>query len=315
MVVAADPRAEVCRGPPRRDRLMRVLVTGRDGQVVRALIERSAAVPTLELIAVGRPELDLAEPGSAAAVVSRLAPDVVVSAAAYTAVDQAEDEPELAQRINGAAAGELAAAARAIDASIIHLSTDYVFDGCKAQPYVEQDPVGPIGAYGRSKLAGEELVRAAAPDHLILRTAWVYSPWGKNFVRTMMTLAQTRDELKVVADQQGNPTNALDIADAVLAVIGAWQHGGRTGMGETFHFAGAGDTDWCEFAKAIFAECRAIGLPSAEARPIATADYPTKAVRPANSRLDTSKFEAIFGHNAPDWRHSLRDVVRRLGQA
>lgn len=173
---------------------MKVLVTGREGQVVRALLERGADVPGLELIAVGRPELDLAEPGNATEVVRRITPDVVVSAAAYTAVDQAEDEPELANRVNGEAPGELAAAAREIGAPIIHLSTDYVF-GSKAEPYREDDPVGPIGAYGRSKLLGEERVRAENPDHLILRTAWVYSPWGKNFVKTMLALARDRDEM------------------------------------------------------------------------------------------------------------------------
>jgi dTDP-4-dehydrorhamnose reductase len=294
---------------------MRVLVTGREGQVVRALLERGAGVPGLELIAAGRPELDLAEPGSAAAAVRRIAPDVVVSAAAYTAVDQAEDEPDLANRINGEAPGELAAAACELGAPIIHLSTDYVFDGRNTESYVETDPVGPIGAYGRSKLLGEERVRAANPDHLILRTAWVYSPWGKNFIKTMMTLARTREELNVVGDQQGNPTSALDIADGLLAVLASWQGGERAGMGEIFHFAGCGDTNWCELAQATFDECRRLGLPAAAAHPIRTADYPTKAVRPANSRLETAKFERTYGYRAADWRSALRVVVERLAES
>lgn len=291
---------------------MKVLVTGREGQVVRALLERGADVPGLELIAVGRPELDLAEPGSAAAIVRRVAPDVIVSAAAYTAVDQAEDEPELANRINGDAPGELAAAAREIGAPIIHLSTDYVFDGRKAEPYREDDPVGPIGAYGRSKLLGEERVRAADPDHLILRTAWVYSPWGKNFVKTMLALAQNRDEIGVVADQHGNPTSAHDIADGVLAILRAWEGGQRSGLGETFHLTGSGATHWAGFATQVFREADRLGLPTAAVRPVTTADYPTKASRPSNSMLDCAKLEEAFGYRAPRWQDSAALVVARL---
>jgi dTDP-4-dehydrorhamnose reductase len=292
---------------------MRVLVTGREGQVVRALLERGAGVPGLELIAVGRPELDLAEAGSGAAAVRRIAPDVVISAAAYTAVDQAEDEPDLANRVNGDAPGELAAAAREIGAPIIHLSTDYVFDGCKPEPYREEDPVGPIGAYGRSKLLGEEQVRAENPDHLIVRTAWVYSPWGKNFVKTMMALARSRDQVNVVADQRGNPTSALDIADGVLAVLSSWANADRKGLGRTFHLAGTGNTNWCHLAAHVFAECARLGMASAAARPIATADFPTKAARPPNSMLDSARFAETFGYAAPSWQQSVRRVVERLG--
>jgi len=294
---------------------MRVLVTGREGQVVRALLERGAAVPGLELIAAGRPELDLAVPGSAAAAVRRIEPEVVISAAAYTAVDQAEDEPELAERVNGEAPGELAGAAREVGARIIHLSTDYVFDGRKPEPYREDDPTGPIGAYGRSKLLGEERVRAANPDHLILRTAWVYSPWGKNFVKTMMALARTRDEVNVVADQQGNPTSALDIADGLLAILANWQAGGPTGLEGTFHLAGSGQTHWCGLAAHVFAECERLGEATARACPIATADFPTKAARPANSMLDSSRLAKAFGYSAPPWQHSVTHVVERLSAA
>lgn len=291
---------------------MRVLVTGREGQVVRALLERGAGVADLELIPVGRPDLDLAEPGSGAAAVHRIAPDVVISAAAYTAVDQAEDEPDLANRVNGEAPGELAAAAREIGAPIIHLSTDYVFDGRKPEPYHEGDPVGPIGAYGRSKLLGEERVRAANPDHLILRTAWVYSPWGKNFVKTMVVLARNREEIRVVADQHGNPTSAEDIADGLLAILSGWREGQSQGLGKTYHLAGTGRTHWCGFAEGIFAECGRLGWPSAVACPITTADFPTKAARPSNSALDSTSFWNTFGYRAPEWRESLARVVWRL---
>jgi dTDP-4-dehydrorhamnose reductase len=291
---------------------MRVLVTGREGQVVRALLERGATVPGLELIAAGRPDLDLAVPGSAAAAVRRIEPEVVISAAAYTAVDQAEDEPELANRVNGEAPGELAGAAREVGARIIHLSTDYVFDGRKPEPYREDDPTGPIGAYGRSKLLGEERVRAGNPDHLILRTAWVYSPWGKNFVKTMMALARSRDEVKVVADQRGSPTSALDIADGLLALLACLQKGAAIGCGQTYHLAGTGVATWCEFAGRIFADCARLGRASATACPIATFDYPTKAARPVNSMLDSGKFAEAFGYRAPDWRMSATAVVERL---
>jgi dTDP-4-dehydrorhamnose reductase len=288
---------------------MRVLVTGREGQVVRALLERGAGVPGLELIAVGRPELDLAQPGSAAAAVRRVAPDVVISAAAYTAVDQAEDEPELANRINGEAPGELAAAAREIGAPIIHLSTDYVFDGRKPEPYVETDPVGPIGAYGRSKLLGEERVRAANPDHLILRTAWVYSPWGKNFVKTMLRLAQSREDVSVVEDQFGNPTSALDLAAALLSVILSKRPRG------TFHYAGPEMMSWAEFARRIFAASAELGGPTARVSTISSASFGGKVARPANSRLDSAAFQSHLAASFSPSRTGLRPVVARILEA
>lgn len=291
---------------------MRLLVTGTQGQLARSLVERAASHPQFELVAAGRPELDLEIPGSAAAAVRSIAPDVVINAAAYTAVDQAEDEPDRAMRINGEAAGELAAAARAIGAPIIQISTDYVFDGRSAAPYAEDAPTNPIGAYGRSKLAGEERVRQANPDHLILRTAWVYSPFGHNFVKTMMRLAQTRDGLTVVADQIGNPSSALDLADGILAMLEGWRDGERIGLGGTYHLAGTGSASWFDFARAIFDECRARGLPAAEVEPIRTADWPTKAARPANSQLDSSKFSQDFDWQMPDWRQSMANAVSRL---
>lgn len=284
---------------------MRILVTGRAGQLVSSLVERARGHPDLELIALGRPGLDLERPGAAAAAIPALAPDLVINAAAHTAVDAAEEEPELAFRINADAAGEVAAAASAAGAPVIHVSTDYVFDGTSSVPYREDDPVSPLGVYGRSKLAGEEHVRAANPDHLIVRTAWVYSPFGRNFVRTMMAAAQGRPELRVVADQRGNPTNALDLADALLALAPRWRGG-------TIHLAGTGAASWFDFASAIMAECARHGLPAAKVVPIATSDWPTRAQRPQDSTLDCSRAADWFGVRLPDWRESLAGVVARL---
>ena len=291
---------------------MRILVTGREGQLVQSLLERGEGLPGIEMVAVGRPELDLEAPGSAARAVRAAAPDVVINAAAYTAVDLAEDEPERAMRINGDAAGELAAAARDVGAAIVQISTDYVFDGSGEGPYLEDAATAPLGAYGRSKLAGEEQVRHENPEHVILRTAWVYSPFGQNFVKTMMRVAQSRDVVTVVEDQKGNPSSALDLADALLAMLEQWARGERTGIGSVYHLAGTGSTSWFGFAEAIFEESRALGLPAAEARPIRTEDWPTKAVRPKNSRLDSTRFTADFGFGMPEWRQSLSEVVRRL---
>jgi dTDP-4-dehydrorhamnose reductase len=291
---------------------MRILVTGRDGQVARALAERSANHGHT-LIFAGRPELDLSEPETIRDTVARIAPDVVVSVAAYTAVDKAEEEEALAMRINGEGPGHLAEAARKIGARIIHLSTDYVFDGSGDRPWREDDPAGPLGAYGRSKLAGEAAVRQAAPDHhLILRTAWVYSPFGANFVNTMLRLAETRDEVRVVDDQFGNPTSALDIADAVLAICDRWEEDPATGSGQTCHLAGTGQTNWAGFASHVFDVSARFGGPSARVTGIPTSDFPTPARRPANSRLDTNRFAETFGWRAPEWRGSVEKVVRRL---
>ena len=289
-------------------------MTGREGQLVRSLAERAASHPWLDLVAAGRPEFDLEQPDSIASVIAAAEPDVVINAAAYTAVDQAEDEPERAMRINGTAAGEIAAAARSAGACVIQVSTDYVFDGGSPVPYDEDAPTGPVGVYGRSKLDGEERVRAADPDHAIIRTAWVYSPFGKNFVKTMMAAAHTRDAVIVVDDQHGNPTSALDLADGLLVILDALRRGDRSGLGQTYHLAGAGEASWYDFACAIFAECARLGLASAAVRRATTADWPTKAVRPANSRLACDRFARQFGYRMPDWRSSVRDVVERVGR-
>lgn len=291
---------------------MRVLVTGCEGQVARSLIERVAGAPEIDLVAAGRPQLELGRAGSAAETVRRLSPDVVISAAAYTAVDQAEDEPDIAYRVNGEAPGELAAAAREAGARIIHLSTDYVFDGAGAGAYAEDSVPNALGVYGKSKLLGEQRVREATADHVVIRTSWVYSPFGRNFLKTMVGLARAREEVSVVADQRGCPTSALDIADGLLAILRRWEGAQHTGLGEIFHLAGTGTASWCEFAEHIFRECARLGLPTATVQPIPTSAYPTRAVRPANSVLDSSKFSETFGYRSPPWRSSATTVIERL---
>lgn len=291
---------------------MRLLVTGREGQLARSLAERAAGRNGVELVAIGRPELDLERPETIAAVVARIAPDAIINCAAYTAVDQAEDEPELAHRVNAEAPGHLAAAAARAGARFVQISTDYVYDGGGDRPYAEDAPTGPLGVYGRTKLAGEDAARAACPDTVVVRTSWVYSPFGRNFVRTMMTLAETRDALTVVGDQFGNPSSALDLADGLLALADRWAQAPRLGLGATYHLAGTGSTSWAGLAEEVMAQCRALGRPSAAVTPIAWTDWPTRAERPRNSRLDTGAFARDVGYAAPPWRDSTADVVRRL---
>jgi len=293
---------------------VKILVTGREGQIAKSLTERGAPIPGLEIIALGRPEFDLGRPEQLSAPIRAISPDVIVNAAAFTAVDLAEDEPERTCIVNAEAAGAIAAAARECGARIIQISTDYVFDGSAANAYREDAPANPLGVYGRTKWEGEERVRAEAPDHLILRTAWVYSPFGRNFVRTMMQLAKSRDTVRVVADQHGNPTSALDLAEGLLTVLEAWRRG-DVGLGGTYHLAGTGITTWCGLAEAIFDQCRARGLPAARVEPIATAEWPTSAPRPRNSALDCTRFAEDFGFRMPDWQSSVGEVVARLATA
>lgn len=289
---------------------MRLLVTGTQGQVVTSLVEHAAARPGIEVVAMGRPVLDLSDALSIRAAVDRTEPDIVISAAAYTAVDQAEDEPDIAFAINATGAGAVAEAAALAGVPVIHLSTDYVFSGEGDHAYTEDDPTGPISIYGKSKLEGERLVAAANPRHVILRTAWVYSPFGRNFVRTMLNLATTRDHLRVVSDQWGNPTSALDIADGVLDIAAALDAGQETyGV---FHMAGLGEVNWSGFAEAIFSASRAAGGPFAAVEAIASSDYPTRAVRPRNSRLSCAHLRSAYGVRLPDWRISTGQVVERL---
>ncbi|MEE9922412.1 MAG: dTDP-4-dehydrorhamnose reductase [Brucella anthropi] len=291
---------------------MKILVTGREGQVVQSLLEKADQRPDLEVIALSRPELDLKKPDTVRSAIEAIKPDLVVSAAAYTAVDLAEDEQEFAFAVNATGAQAVAETAKICGVPVIHLSTDYVFAGDADEPYVETDSTGPRSVYGSSKLEGERLVAQVNPRHIILRTAWVYSPFGKNFVKTMLKLAETRDALSVVSDQWGNPTSALDIADAIIQVADHLAVTPGFSAYGVYHLVGTGDTNWSGFARAIFDESAKLGGPTATVTDIATADYPTKAARPANSRLSTAKFQEVFDWSAPHWQSSLRDVLARL---
>lgn len=288
-----------------------ILVAGRSGQVARSLARLS--VTDLDFVTVGRPELDLAYPESIERAIRAYRPAAVVNAAAYTAVDKAESEPEEAFAINRDGAANLAKAAARHGLPIIHISTDYVFAGDKPTPYVETDATGPLGIYGRSKLEGEVAVAQANPAHVILRTAWVFSPYGSNFLKTMLRLAADRDTLRVVADQHGTPTYAPDIADAVLNVLRrvlseqaseAWRG--------VFHMVAEGETTWAGFAEEILRLSGKRGGVSATVSPISTADYPTPARRPANSRLDSTRFRAIFAHKLPNWQSGVERCVAAL---
>ena len=266
-----------------------------------------------EVIALGRPELDLADPASVVRALEETAPDAIVSAAAYTAVDKAESESNIAHAVNSLGAGAVAAAASTLGVPLIHVSTDYVFDGKLERPYLESDPTGPTGVYGRSKLAGEEAVLAAHGNNsAILRVAWVYSPFGANFVKTMLRLAEERDEVSVVADQWGNPTSALEIATGLIRVASNMASDSNPELRGVFHMTSSGEVSWADFAEAIFAESAGRGGPSARVRRITTLDYPTTATRPANSRLDCSLIAKMHGVTLPDWRESLETVMSRL---
>lgn len=291
---------------------MRLIVIGREGQVARVLAERAPAHGVTAVL-LGRPQLDLADPSGIEDLLAEAGGDLIVNAAAYTAVDQAEAEPDLANAINGVGAGVLAGVAASLGVPIIHLSTDYVFDGTADRPYREDDEPCPLGAYGSSKLLGEQAVASETPNHAILRTAWVYSPFGRNFVKTMLRLAREREEIAVVADQYGSPTSALDIADGLIAVgRKLLAHPDETDFRGIFHMTGSGFTTWADFAAEIFQQSAHLGGPTARVRPIATADYPTLAKRPTNSRLDCSKLTRIHGVTLPAWQTSLEPCVQRL---
>ncbi|MEB2845425.1 dTDP-4-dehydrorhamnose reductase [Endobacterium cereale] len=290
---------------------MRIAVTGKQGQVVTALIERGQQAG-VEIVAVGRPELDLADPASIRRVLAELKPDAIVSAAAYTAVDKAESEPELAFAVNAKGPQALAEIANELSIPVVHLSTDYVFPGDKNGVYLETDATGPASVYGQSKLAGEEAIAATTPNHAILRTAWVYSPFGANFVKTMLRLAETRDALNVVADQHGTPTSALDIADAVIVVAKRLATDSDPSLRGVFHLTGSGEATWADFAEEIFAGLQAKSGKAVSVGRITTDEYPTPAKRPANSRLSTEKLAKIYGIVLPDWKQSTKVVLDRL---
>ena len=292
-------------------RPLRLAVTGSQGQVARALVERGPQA-NVEIIALGRPKLDLLEPAGILAALEAVRPDVVVSAAAYTAVDLAESHSAEADAINAVGAGAVACAAAKLGAPVVHLSTDYVFDGLLARPYREDDPTSPVGAYGRSKLAGERAIAAGNSDHAILRSSWIFSPFGRNFVRTMLQLAATHEEISVVADQHGAPTSAYDIADGVIKVARNLKASPAPRLRGIFHLTAQGDATRSEFAEAIFALSRQAGGPIARVKPIPTSAYPTPARRPPNSRLDNSKIAREHGVVLPHWREALAVCIARM---
>ena len=293
---------------------MKVLVTGAGGQIARSLLERAGHSGD-EVVAIGRPDLDLAQGATVERAIARVAPAVVVSAGAYTAVDKAEDEAEAAllRAVNVEGPRVVAATCARLGIPVVHISTDYVFDGSKAEPYCEGDATSPLNAYGRSKLEGERNVAANCEAHIILRTAGVYSPFGHNFVRTMLRLAETKRDIGVVSDQIGNPTYAPHLASAILRIarrVASEPEPSR--LSGIYNAAGRGDTTWFGFAEEIFRCSRSLGGPVARVHPITTADYKTPAKRPASSRLDCTKLERVFGITLPSWVEGTRDCVTRL---
>ncbi|QIK42340.1 dTDP-4-dehydrorhamnose reductase [Pontivivens nitratireducens] len=280
---------------------MKALIFGKTGQVAREL---ARLLP--DAVFLGRDQADLGVPGMCEAAIAAHPSDVIINAAAYTAVDKAESESDLAHAVNGAAPAEMARAAAAQGVPLVHISTDYVFDGGGEAPWKPDDETGPLGVYGASKLAGEQGVRAAGGVHAILRTSWVFSAHGANFVKTMRRLSGTHDQLRVVADQIGGPTAAADIAAAAVRmaqVLNSTPE--QTG---TYHFSGFPETSWSDFAREIFSQ---LGT-GTTVEDIPSADYPTPAARPFNSRMDCSSLRASFGIHRPDWRNSLRDVIAEL---
>ena len=279
-----------------------IWVFGTTGQVG---LEIAAQAAPGQVLALGRDVADLSDPEACAAQIHKHKPQAVINAAAYTAVDRAEEEEAYVRVINGDAPGAMAHACADLDIPFLHISTDYVFAGTGAAPYTPSDPVAPANAYGRTKLLGEEAVRAAGGRHVILRTSWVLSEHGANFVKTMLRLSETRDTLSIVADQIGGPTPARDIAATLLTMAEAMIAGHEGG---TYHYAGAPFTSWDGFARAIFDQAgRAVAVIG-----IATADYPTPATRPLNSRLDCAALEADFGITQPDWERALPSILEAL---
>ncbi|MCW5726932.1 dTDP-4-dehydrorhamnose reductase [Parvibaculum sp.] len=295
-------------------RTRRLLVTGAGGQVGTKLVAQAAA-HGFAAIGTTRAELDITDRAAIEAAIASLKPDAVVNAAAYTAVDRAESEAELAHAINAIAPGLLGAACDRAGIPLLHISTDYVFDGAAGCPWREVDPVAPLGVYGKSKAEGEDALRKATANHIILRTAWVFSPCGSNFVKTMLRLAAERDELTVIDDQRGSPSSAIDVAQVLLTLARLSldrQAAGEAPPRGTWHFCNEGVTSWCEFACAIMAGAAARGAPAARVRPIPTSAYPTPARRPANSALDCTKLTRDFGIVPRPWEQALDDVLDRL---
>lgn len=289
-----------------------ILILGRNGQVARSLEEQLTARGHT-VVKVGRPEVDLCDPLSVSQVIRAARPAWVINAAAYTAVDRAEDETQAAFAANAIGAQAAALAAAEAGAPIIHFSTDYVFDGTKALPYVETDATSPLGIYGQSKLEGEQLVATANQRHVILRTAWVFSPFGANFAKTMLRLNQERPTINVVDDQHGNPTYAPDLADVVCRIIARLSESSsdQNNFG-IFHAVNSSPTTWCGFAQAIVEGAAQRGAPQATVNPIETKDYPTKAKRPKYSVLSTDKLSDVYGVRLRPWHDALSDALDRL---
>lgn len=290
---------------------MRVLVTGKSGQVVTAIISMAAGTD-IDIITLGRPEVDFSQPDTLYATAIDLQPDIIISAAAYTAVDQAETEADIAFAVNSVAPGILARAAKALNIPIIHLSTDYVFDGDSSAPYDETDPTNPVNVYGLSKLKGEQAIATQTDNHIILRTTWVYSPYGNNFLKTMLRLAETRDEIKVVADQLGCPTSAMEIARAVLEIARRVATDPSPELRGIFHLTAQGETSWAGFAIAILEETRRRGKTTANVHPIPSSEYPTPARRPSNSRLSGKKLAGTYGIRLEPWERSMNNCLDAL---
>jgi len=292
---------------------LKILVLGAAGQVGGALVDTLAALG--EVIGLTRQEIDLSDIASIGPLIGRARPDLIVNAAAYTAVDQAEIQPELAETINGAACRAIARAALECQSLLVHYSTDYVFDGTKSSPYVETDPTHPVNAYGASKLHGEEAIAEVACDAIILRTTWVFAPTGKNFVRTILRLASEREQLKVIDDQIGAPTSALHLASATtdLARIALKKRAEGTFSSGLYHLCASGSTSWYGFAEEIVHQWRRRhgheSLRVASIEPIPTIQYPTPAARPKNSRLSNAKIEADYRIQMPPWQDGLNQCL------
>jgi dTDP-4-dehydrorhamnose reductase len=286
-----------------------ILITGANGQLGRELIAEASA-RGIRAVAAGRDDLDITQPEAVLAYVCEAAPRAIINCAAYTGVDKAESEIATAHAINALGPEHLSRAAAELDVPLLHVSTDYVFDGSKIGAYTENDGVAPLGVYGRTKEEGERRVRAAHQKHIIVRTSWVYGAHGSNFLKTMLRLSRERDELRVVADQRGCPTATIDLARALLAAEAA-ANGGRAIWG-TFHFAGTGATTWHGFASEIVSIAAEKTGRCVPVHPIATKDYPTPAKRPANSELDSSRFAAAFEYVSAPWQQRVREVVGAL---
>lgn len=294
---------------------IRVLVTGADGQLGQSFqwLRRIAAYPEIELIFATRPTLDICDADRIASFLDATPVNVVVNAAAYTAVDAAESNQQQAERVNALAPGLLAQACRVRDIWMLHVSTDYVFDGKKSEPYREDDAVNPLSIYGKTKLAGEQAVLRAAPNAAILRTSWVFSPFGRNFLKTMLTLAKSRPQLNIVNDQFGGPSYAVDIAKVLLRLI---EHRFKTGpvAGGIYHFAGTPDVSWFDFSNNIFKQATELGLLTQAPKTcgIPSSAYPTPAPRPGNSRLSNDKLEKLLGDLDCDWQNGVRESLAYL---